>query len=151
MRLMGIYPQILDAKGRTSVPAQIREELAKAAVEKLVVTTDQEGGHDCLAVYPEPEWDKLIRKFDKLPPMDPAVENFRNHHVAPAQMVTMDKQGRILIPQSLRDDTGLGNKVVVVAAGDIFRLWDAEVWAQVRQISKQSFADAKKALAADLR
>ena len=91
-----------------------------------------------------------MRKFERLPEMDPNVEAFRDHFIAPAQWVTMDGQGRILIPQTLREEVGLGRKVVVVAAGDKFRLWDAEVWAQVRQESKRRFADSKKALAADL-
>lgn len=150
MRFIGMYQQTLDIKGRTSVPASIRDDLKKAAIERLVVTNDQVSDRDCLQVLPEPVWDKLNRKLDRLPEMDPNVEAFRDHVISPAQMVTMDGQGRILIPQTLRDEVQLGKKVVVVAAGDKFRIWDADVWAQVRKTAKEKFAESKKALAAAL-
>ncbi len=150
MRLMGLYPQTMDNKGRTSVPAPIRDELAKQGIELLVVTNDTVGEHDCLVVYPEPEWEKFIRKFERLPEMDPHVEAFHNHFIAPAQPVGMDGQGRILVPQTLREEIGLNGKVVVVAAGDKFRIWDADVWAQVRKDSKARFAESKRALAEKL-
>lgn len=150
MRLMGLYPQTMDNKGRTSVPASIRDELTKLGIKCLIVTNDIVSGHDCLVIYPEPEWEKFIRKFERLPEMDPDVEVFRDHFIAPAQPVGMDGQGRILVPQTLREEIGLNRKVVVVAAGDKFRIWDADVWAQVRKESKARFAESKRALAEKL-
>ena len=150
MRFTGLFPLALDTKGRTSVPAPIREELAKAGIDRLVITTDQVRACDCLIVYPEPVWEKLIRKFERLPEMDPDVEVFRDTHIAPAQPLTMDGQGRVLIPQSLRDEVKLGSKVVVVAAGDTFRIWDADLWATDRQDAKARYAESKKALATRL-
>ena len=150
MRFTGLFQQILDAKGRTSVPAQIRAELAKLGIDRLVITTDQVRAYDCLVVYPEPVWDKFVRKFERLPELDPDVEVFRDTHIAPAQPLTMDGQGRILIPQSLRDEVKLGGRVVVVAAGDTFRIWDADIWTKDRQDAKARYPESKKALAARL-
>jgi MraZ protein len=138
----------MDGKGRTSVSAPIRDELVRAGVAKLVITTDVVRGRYCLVVYPEPVWDKFLEWFETLPDMDPDVEVVRDTHIAPAQPLVMDGQGRILIPQSLREEAKLGSKVVVVAAGDKFRIWDADIWAQDREDAKARYADSKKALAA---
>ena len=120
--LMGTYSHSLDAKGRLIIPARIREELG----EGFVITRNLD---QCLSVYPKAEWDKLIASMDALPKIssEPA-RRLRRIYFGNSSVPEIDKQGRILIPQDLRNYAGLTKDVTLVGVDDHAEIWDTEVW-----------------------
>ena len=85
----------------------------------------------CLHIYPQEEWNKLQEKVRQLPKMDEAVRFFMHRVIASAQECEIDKQGRVLIPASLREDAKLNNDVAVVGQIDRIDLWDRKEWDNV--------------------
>ena len=150
MRFWGQYELKLDKKGRAKVPSPIRDPLLKEGIQDLIVTMQENNGRYCLEIVPLPVWQDFMERFEKLPKMDPHVQNIQTIHVVPAQPVTMDAQNRILIPQRLREKIELEREAVAVAAGDRFQLWKAEVWEEVQSKASAGFAEAKQVLAEKL-
>ena len=91
----GVYEHQIDAKGRTSFPAKLRETLVGAYDERLIVTTALD---PCLHAYPVREWEQLETALAKRNPMEPGVKTLMRLYVASAQECPLDKLGRVLIP-----------------------------------------------------
>ncbi|MDR1217562.1 MAG: division/cell wall cluster transcriptional repressor MraZ [Oscillospiraceae bacterium] len=117
----GTYQHNIDAKGRLFVPASLREELG----DSFHVTISPE---PCLEMYPKAEWDAFRLKISELPRLKQ--RKFRKFF-AHAAACTLDTQGRILLPQQLREFAGLGKNVMVVGDGGRAQLWDSAKWAEV--------------------
>ena len=80
------------------------------------------------APVPEPEWEIIERKFAALPALDPTARSLQRLYVGNAQEVDIDAQGRILLPQYLRDFASLDKRVAFVGQGIKFELWDEHAW-----------------------
>ena len=122
MQLTGEYQHSLDAKGRFNFSAKLREILG----DHLMVSKGL--GDDCLAVYSMEEWDKLSEKVTKLPIAK--AKRLQRFLFSGAFMAEPDKQGRILLPQNLREYAGLTKDIVVIGVGDRAEIWDKEKWEQ---------------------
>src|SRR5438105_152924 len=96
----------LDDKGRLTIPARHRTDLAAG----LVVTR---GLDRCLTIYPKAKWEELSATIDQLPMTDPNARTFRRHFFSSAVEDIPDKQGRILIPTHLRQYAGIESDVMV--------------------------------------
>jgi len=119
--LIGEYQHSLDAKGRVNFPAKLREGLG----ERFFLT---KGLDDCLFVYSEPEWAALEEKI-QAQPLSKA-RNMQRFLFASAVEREPDAQGRIVIPQNLRQYAGLDKDVMVIGASNRAEIWDAERWKQ---------------------
>ena len=117
--LIGEYQHNIDAKGRVIVPARFREDLG----ERFYVT---KGLDHCLFVLPPTEWTKLQEKIMAMP-MGKA-RGIQRFFFSGAAEVEPDKQGRILIPQSLREHAGLEKDVTVIGAAVRAEIWDTARW-----------------------
>lgn len=117
--MTGEYGCVLDAKGRITFPAKLRESLG----ETFMVTKGLDG---CLFVYPMDEWSVLEDKIKNLP-MSKS-RNLQRFFFAGAVDVTPDKQGRVLIPANLRTYADLGKDIVVAGASVRAEIWDKEKW-----------------------
>lgn len=115
----------LDAKGRLAIPSKHRDRLQEMCDSHLVVTVDRDR---CLLLYPEPEWEVIERKFSALPALDPTARSLQRLYVGNAQEVDVDAQGRILLPQYLREFASLEKRVAFVGQGIKFELWDEQAW-----------------------
>lgn len=115
----------LDTKGRLAVPSKYRERLQASCHSQLVVTVDRDR---CLLLYPEPEWETIEMKLAALPSFDHTARAIQRLYIGNAQEVEMDAQGRILIPQYLRDFAVLDKRVAFVGQGSKFELWDEMAW-----------------------
>lgn len=115
----------LDAKGRLAIPSKHRDRLQESCASRLVMTVDRDR---CLLLYPEPEWEVIERKFAALPALDPTARSLQRLYVGNAQDVDIDAQGRILVPQHLRDFASLDKRVAFVGQGIKFELWDEAAW-----------------------
>ena len=117
---MGTYGHSIDAKGRVIVPAKFREVLG----DSFVVTLGLDG---CLFVYPEEEWEDFVKQLKELPGSKEA-RKLQRYFMAGAAPCDVDKQGRVLIPSSLREKVGLDNDVVFVGVMSKIEIWSKERW-----------------------
>lgn len=117
---MGEYNHGIDAKGRIIVPAKFRESLG----ETFVVTMGLDG---CLFLYPQEEWDRFAADLKSLPGSREA-RQLQRYFMAGAALCDVDKQGRVLIPQKLRDHAGLKKEIVFVGVMNKIEIWSKERW-----------------------
>lgn len=118
---MGRYNHTIDPKGRLSIPSKYRETLG----DEFVVSKGMDG---CLFVYADEDWKKFEAKLASLPLINEEARQFARFFLSGAQYVTPDKQGRILVPQDLRDFAGLEKDVVFAGNGGRIELWSLELW-----------------------
>ena len=115
----GEYQHSLDIKGRVNFPVKIRDGLG----ERFILTR---GLDSCLFVYSGEGWRELESKLRALP-MSKS-RDIQRFFFASAVEVEPDKQGRILIPQNLRDYAGLGKDIVIIGVSDRAEIWNIESW-----------------------
>lgn len=126
----GRYEHTIDAKGRTSLPSRFREVLAAHGESRLVLTT---GLDACLVAYPMGEWISFEERLSALPQFDPNVAMLRRIYVSGATECDVDKVGRILIPQTLRDHAHLGRDALWAGMGRHIELWAKDRFDSMRQ------------------
>ncbi|MFC1613569.1 division/cell wall cluster transcriptional repressor MraZ, partial [Patescibacteria group bacterium] len=118
---IGEYNHNIDDKGRLAVPAKFRSALKKGAV----VTR---GIDNCLFLYTQEEWNKLAKKLADLPISQANTRAFARLMLAGAMDVSLDKQGRIILPDYLRKYAGMGKKLVIAGLYNRLEIWDEKKW-----------------------
>ena len=113
---MGQYEHTIDTKGRTIIPAKYREELG----ENFVVTRGLDG---CLFLYPFPAWQQFVEKLQTLS-SNQNTRKIQRQFLSKAMEVSLDKQGRILIPALLRKEAELMKDIVFVGMMNRVEVWD---------------------------
>ena len=124
---MGEYNHTIDAKGRLIVPSKFREKLG----DEFVVT---KGLDDCLFVYPLEEWAHIEEAFRKAPLTNKKARDFVRFFFAGAASCEVDKQGRILLPATLRAYAGLEKEIVSAGVLNRVEIWDKEKWERSNDI-----------------
>ena len=145
----GQFEHAIDAKGRTSLPARYRDVLGAANDQRLVVTRalfDR-----CLHLYPMRAWEELEAKIADMPQFDPNVVSFRRLYLSAAVECDLDKQGRILIPPSLRDHAELEKEVLWAGMGRTAELWSKARWQSAQGMSEVELLSFKTAIAEQFR
>jgi len=141
---MGEYQHSIDAKGRLFIPAKFREELG----DTFVVTR---GLDHCLFGYPQAEWQELEKKLRALPFTKADARAFVRFFFSGASEGEIDKQGRILLPQVLRDYAQLEKEVVILGVSNRVEIWSASRWAEYSTEASRDFeAIAEKLVDLDL-
>lgn len=123
---LGQYRHSVDDKGRLAIPVKFRGELESGAV----VTRGLDG---CLYVYTAAEWMKLAEKLAAMPMSQADTRAFARLMLAGAMDVSLDKQGRIVLPEYLREYAGLRKDVIVAGLHNHLELWDAKAWEAYRR------------------
>ena len=126
--LIGEYNHSIDTKGRVFMPAKFREDLG----ERFVVTR---GIGKCLFVFSLEEWKALAAKLKEIPLADRSLQVFLRAFYASASECEVDKQGRILIPQRLRDIAGIQKEVTVIGVMSRVELWSREAWEEYNKLA----------------
>lgn len=121
---LGRYHHTIDEKGRMTIPARYRELLA---AEGAYLT---QGFDSNLHIFPQPIFERISKRVNQLSMTDPRARLLRRLMFSNAELVVMDKTGRILIPQFLRDELNLNSEAVIVGMGDYFEIWSTEQWAE---------------------
>ncbi|MDP3724976.1 MAG: division/cell wall cluster transcriptional repressor MraZ [Nanoarchaeota archaeon] len=124
--LLGEYKHSIDTKGRLAVPAKFREAITSGAI----ITR---GLDHCLFMFAKPEWEKLAEKLVALPIAQANSRAFARLMLAGASDVSVDAQGRILIPEYLREYAGLGKQAVVAGLYNRIEVWDKEEWERYKK------------------
>ncbi|GHU61881.1 transcriptional regulator MraZ [Clostridia bacterium] len=140
LTMLGEYVHIMDSKGRLIIPSKFREVLG----EKFILTKGLDG---CLFLYSEQEWDKFDEKLQTLPLTNSDARKFMRFFLAGASICELDKQGRVLIPPTLRDFACLEKEVVLVGVGKRGEIWNRSAWQETNQYKDmQDIAESMEGL-----
>jgi MraZ protein len=138
----GCFEHTIDDKGRMSIPAKFREALETTFDPPLIVTRRK----DCLVSYPWDEWRVFETRVNELPAFDRKVQKFRRFFYAPAQDCPLDKAGRILVPQTLRQFAGLERDVVLAGMGKTFEIWAKERYDEMMNETLDDYDSIEEAM-----
>ncbi|TFG57740.1 MAG: division/cell wall cluster transcriptional repressor MraZ [Deltaproteobacteria bacterium] len=135
----GRFEYTIDPKGRVNIPARFREQLSETDMEPVVITNYS----GCIYAYPSAEWERIEEKLAaKVSSVNKKKNAFVRFFVGGAVEVVPDKQGRILIPPSLRSYAGLDRDVVILGMPNRFEIWDRQRWdVEMSRFEKEGFAD----------
>ena len=140
----GAFEHTMDEKGRLSIPSKYREILEASSDGELVVTVDPDR---CLSAYPLPEWQEIEAKLGEQSMLRREVRQLERFLIGNAVECTLDRHGRILVPNTLRSFAGLDRDVVVAGQIKKFEIWDQDQWSQQQQQCLDSMDGAMEVLA----
>ncbi len=132
-RFTGKYYYTIDPKGRVMVPSAFRDVLREHYGAKLIVTVAPVDR--CLHLYPVEEWERLLEKVSTLPKSHRSMKLFLRTVVGSAVETGVDKQGRVLVPSSLRADGDLKGELVIVGVLDKIEIWDKQLWERATDLT----------------
>lgn len=118
---IGEYQHTIDIKKRLSLPFKFRRELGK----KVIITKGFDG---CLAVYTKEGWKKVMEELKKLSTTKSEGRKLNRSFLGGAAEVTLDKLGRILLPDPLKEYAGLNKNVTICGLLNKLEIWDSEKW-----------------------
>jgi MraZ protein len=131
----------LDAKGRLAIPMRYRESIQEQSGGQLVLTYSAfDSG--ALYLYPEKEWERVRDDVTSLSTFDRGHRSLQRKLVGSASAVEPDGNGRIQIPQTLRQVAGLEKRVVLLGMGNRFEIWNETILNQKRVEEERSLDEA---------
>ncbi len=136
---LGEYQHSLDTKGRITIPAKIREQLG----DKFVVT---KGLENCIFLYPLKEWQTIENKLRTLPFTRADVRSFARFFFSGASELEIDKQGRTVIPASLREYALIDKDLIIIGVGSRAEIWAVENWEKYIEGAEASYEDIAASL-----
>jgi len=122
---IGQYNHTIDEKGRMSIPAKYRRDLQQG----VVVTR---GLDHCLFVYPKSEWEVMAEKLSRLPVSQKKSRAFARLMLAGAMDADLDGQGRVMLPEYLRQYASVKKHVIVAGLYNRLEIWDEDAWREYR-------------------
>ena len=135
--LMGKYLNSIDSKYRMIIPSKFRDQLGYTCVLTR-------GIDNCLYIYPADEWEGLMGKLSSLPMSDPDARAFVRHFYANAVECDIDRQGRMTIPQDLRDWAGIKKELITVGLLDKIEIWSKDNWEDTNNKTELEQSDFAK-------
>lgn len=136
---IGEYQHTIDEKGRLAVPTKFRAAFAEGAV----ITR---GLDNCLFVYPMSQWKELAGKLSSLPISQKNSRAFARLMLAGAMDVELDKQGRVVVPEYLREFAAVGKKVVVAGLYNRLEIWSEERWQEYKKQTEGESGEIAEAM-----
>ena len=117
----------MDAKGRIAIPTKCREQLASVCAGQIVITAHVR--ERCLCLYPVQEWtENVLPQVQALPTVNRQAARAQRLVIGYAHEFSVDSNGRVLLPPTLRDFAGLEKELMIVGLGNKFELWDKQAW-----------------------
>ncbi len=132
----GEHEHSIDRKGRLIIPSKFREVFKEHYVERFFITR---GLDSCLFVFTEDEWKKQESRFKSLSFTNSQARQFNRLYFSGASEVACDRQGRILVPQYLKDFAKIKRDVVIVGVSNRMEIWSKELWRAFYENTKDSF------------
>lgn len=139
----GEFEHSIDRKGRLILPAKFRETAKNQFVEKFFVTR---GLDKCLFMFSEEEWRSQENKFKTMSFTKQQSRTFNRLLFSGAVEVGPDKQGRILLPQYLKDFADIKRDVIIVGVSNRIEIWARDNWRDFYSNSRQSFEEIAEKL-----
>ncbi len=119
--LNGRYSFNINEKGRLFVPSKMRESLGTKFILSKSPTDH------CLVIYPMEKWEKILEKLEQ---NSTATKGVRRRLFGNAEEMETDKQGRMIVPQTLREFAQLDGEVTIIGTGDSVEIWNAATYAE---------------------
>jgi MraZ protein len=141
---LGRYHHTVDEKGRLTIPARYRDLLA---AEGAYLT---QGFDSNINVYPIPIFERISLRVNRLSMTDPSARLLRRLMFSNAELVVLDKAGRILVPHFLREGLNLDSEAVIVGMGDYFEIWSPNQWVGQTAMMEESEPIAVRFMDLDL-
>lgn len=119
---VGKYYNSTDSKFRLIVPAKFRDELGCRCI--VAKSLDK-----CLTIYPFGQWEKFVsEKLELLPDSNPNARRLKRHFLSSAAECDVDKQGRLTIPQELKEYAGIEKDLITVGSDKTIEIWSRQNW-----------------------
>jgi MraZ protein len=131
--LFSSFENTMDEKGRLIIPAKFRDDFRG----KCVLTDGLDG---CVYAYTREGWEQFVKAMDELPEEDEKVRRLLRHYYGSAEECDIDKQGRMTMPQSIRDRAGLGRELVTVGMSKRVEIWNRAAFLN-NQLDKEQVAE----------
>lgn len=119
--LIGEYEHSLDVKGRLIMPAKLRTDMG----EKFIITKGLDG---CLFVFSQIEWSNFESKLKELPLTNKNARDFVRFFLSGATECEIDKQGRFLLVNTLREYAEITKEVIIIGVGTRLEIWNKDKW-----------------------
>jgi transcriptional regulator MraZ len=140
--LRGSHPAKVDEKGRLKLPSDFRAKIEEEYGTRFYITASLE--LDSAQLYPLPVWEEVERKMTNLPMTNPSLDKFMDITGYYGAEVSMDSQGRILIPQRLREAVQIRDEVNVMGKMRFLSIWNDENYKAKRLNQPFSRDDARE-------
>ncbi len=125
--LIGEYTHTLDDKNRMSLPVKFRKEMGKSVIVAP-------GLDNCLSIFTTKEWEKISSKLSDSSMLATDNRSFSRFMFGQAIVVDVDTSGRILIPENLKNRSGLTSKVIVIGVQNRAEIWNEKAWNNYKKI-----------------
>lgn len=132
--LLGTYTPKIDAKGRVALPAKLRAQLGNG----IVLARGQER---CIYLLPQSEFRRIAMQIQRTSMGNKAARDYLRVFLSGAVDQLFDKQGRILVPQMLRDYARLEDDIVIIGVGTRAELWNKSAWESYLEEQEPGYAD----------
>ena len=132
----GEFKHTLDRKGRLIIPSKFRDAFKESYAEKLYLTR---GLDACLFLFPEDEWRTQEAKFKSKPFTKTQTRKFNRLFFSGAAEIIPDNQGRMLIPNYLKQFADIKRDVVLVGVSSRIEIWSQDKWQDYYRSSRESF------------
>ena len=136
---LGEYKHSLDDKSRLTIPSKFREDLGAS----FVMTRGLDG---CLFLFPRADWSLIEQKLRAMPLTRADVRQFSRFFFSGAAELDLDKQGRVLVPQNLRDYAGISIECVIIGVGSRIEIWDELKWSTYADEASDGFNELAQRL-----
>ncbi|NLB62219.1 MAG: division/cell wall cluster transcriptional repressor MraZ [Clostridiales bacterium] len=144
---MGRYSHSVDAKNRVFLPSKWRFSLS----ETVAIAKDESSSKTgCLQCMPWEDWLGYINGFTKVDRLNESALGIVRRLASSVECCAVDKQGRIVIPQDLKDYAGIGEDVVFIGVLDRIELWDTERWASYNESVEENYDERITAIKAEI-
>ena len=137
---VGEYQHTLDPKGRLILPAKFREALS----DGLVMT---KGFENCIFIFSRAEWPKVEDKLRALALLKKQARMLSRFFFSGTSEEVPDKQGRVMVPQNLRDHAELEKEIVVIGVANRLEVWSKANWERYNAAAKDSYEETAEELA----
>ena len=132
--LLGTYTPKIDANGRVALPAKFRSQLGQG----LVMARGQER---CVYLLPFDEFRRIASQIQRTSVGNKAAREYMRVFLSGAVDQEPDKQGRVVVPQMLRDYANLGSDIVVIGVGTRAELWNKDAWESYLAQKEEGYSD----------
>jgi MraZ protein len=137
-----LYRHGVDEKRRVQIPAKWRSPGAE--VLTLILWPKGSRAEACLLVLPPPEWAALVQKLKTMPYSDPKAEALRHLLGRKSDRATLDKAGRMTLPESMAKAAGIEGEAVLVGLVDRFEIWNPDRYEMASAVDEQLLSEAFK-------
>ena len=130
----------VDTKGRVSVPERFRTVFADEDRQEVILSWSWSPGRLCIAAWTPSHWQDFLNKIANEPLSDERIEYVHDIVLSTKEVCPLDANGRILIPQHLREFAGLSNRALFVGRVKLFEIWDPERHSDLVKLHRKNSA-----------